>query len=140
MNSKPMIADKIHAAHTSYIVDFSLSNNIILIMGDSGTGKSVIFSILQEAATNDNRIVPISYMNKDAENQIRNQSGKIIIVDNADVILTDELRKYIAYDSQNQYIILGRNPKNLMITAENLFELSTDLSDGVTTFTLTKYL
>lgn len=140
MNSKPIIADRLHAVHTSHIVDFSLSNNIILIMGDSGTGKSVVFSILQEAALNDSRIVPISYMNKDAENQIRNQSGKIIVVDNADVILTYELRKYIAYDLQNQYIILGRNPRNLMITAENLFELSTDLMDGVTTFTLKKYL
>lgn len=135
-----MIADKLHAVHTSYIVDFSLSNNIVLIMGDSGTGKSVVFTILQEAASNDDRIIPISYLNKDIENQIRSQSGKIIVVDNADVVLTDELRKYITFDSRNQYIIIGRNPRNLMITTENLFELSADISDGVTTFTLAKYL
>lgn len=140
MKSKPLIADKLHAVHTSYIVDFSLSNNIVLIMGDSGTGKSVVFTILQEAASNDDRIIPISYLNKDIENQIRSQSGKIIVVDNADVVLTDELRKYITFDSRNQYIIIGRNPRNLMITTENLFELSADISDGVTTFTLAKYL
>lgn len=140
MKSKPLIADKLHAVHTSYIVDFSLSNNIVLIMGDSGTGKSVVFTILQEAASNDDRIIPISYLNKDIENQIRSQSGKIIVVDNADVVLTDELRKYITFDSQNQYIIIGRNPRNLMMTTENLFELSADISDGVTTFTLAKYL
>lgn len=140
MKSKPLIADKLHAVHTSYIVDFSLSNNIVLIMGDSGTGKSVVFTILQEAASNDDRIIPISYLNKDIENQIRSQSGKIIVVDNADVVLTDELRKYITFDSRNQYIIIGRNPRNLMITTENLFELSADISDGVTTFTLARYL
>lgn len=140
MKSKPLIADKLHAVHTSYIVDFSLSNNIVLIMGDSGTGKSVVFTILQEAASNDDRIIPISYLNKDIENQIRSQSGKIIVVDNADVVLTDELRKYITFDSRNQYIIIGRNPRNLMITTENLFELSADISDGVTTFTLANYL
>lgn len=140
MKSKPLIADKLHAVHTSYIVDFSLSNNIVLIMGDSGTGKSVVFTILQEAASDDDRIIPISYLNKDIENQIRSQSGKIIVVDNADVVLTDELRKYITFDSRNQYIIIGRNPRNLMITTENLFELSADISDGVTTFTLAKYL
>lgn len=140
MKSKPLIADKLHAVHTSYIVDFSLSNNIVLIMGDSGTGKSVVFTILQEAASNDDRIIPISYLNKDIENQIRSQSGKIIVVDNADVVLTDELRKYITFDSRNQYIIIGRNPRNLMITTENLFELSADISDEVTTFTLAKYL
>lgn len=140
MKSKPLIADKLHAVHTSYIVDFSLSNNIVLIMGDSGTGKSVVFTILQEAASDDDRIIPISYLNKNIENQIRSQSGKIIVVDNADVVLTDELRKYITFDSLNQYIIIGRNPRNLMITTENLFELSADISDGVTTFTLAKYL
>lgn len=140
MKSKPLIADKLHAVHTSYIVDFSLYNNIVLVMGDSGTGKSVVFTILQEAASNDDRIIPISYLNKDIENQIRSQSGKIIVVDNADVVLTDELRKYITFDSRNQYIIIGRNPRNLMITTENLFELSADISDGVTTFTLAKYL
>ena len=124
------------------VVDFTLTNNIILIMGDSGTGKSVIFSILQEAASSDDRIVPISYMdkNKDIERQIRVQSGKIILVDNADVLLTDELRKYIAFDSKNQYIILGRNPQNLMTTRENLFELNTIQKDEMTIFKLKEYL
>ena len=56
MNSKPIVANKLYAVHTSYVVDFTLTNNIILIMGDSGTGKSVIFSILQEAASSDDRI------------------------------------------------------------------------------------
>ena len=138
MNSKPIVANKLYAVHTSYVVDFTLTNNIILIMGDSGTGKSVIFSILQEAASSDDRIVPISYMdkNKDIERQIRVQSGKIILVDNADVLLTDELRKYIAFDSKNQYIILGRNPQNLMTTRENLFELNTIQKDEMTIFKL----
>ena len=142
MNSKPIVANKLYAGHTSYVVDFTLTNNIILIMGDSGTGKSVIFSILQEAASSDDRIVPISYMdkNKDIERQIRVQSGKIILVDNADVLLTDELRKYIAFDSKNQYIILGRNPQNLMTTRENLFELNTIQKDEMTIFKLKEYL
>ena len=142
MNSKPIVANKLYAVHTSYVVDFTLTNNIILIMGDSGTGKSVIFSILQEAASSDDRIVPISYMdkNKDIERQIRVQSGKIILVDNADVLLTDELRKYIAFDSKNQYIILGRNPQNLMKTRENLFELNTIQKDEMTIFKLKEYL
>ena len=109
-------------------------------MGDSGTGKSVAFSILQEAASTDDRIIPVSYVSKDIENLIRNQTGKLIVVDNADVLLTDELRKYIAFDSQNQYLIFGRNPKNLMTTTENLFELSTNSCGEITTFTLIKYL
>lgn len=140
MNSKPIVTEKLHAVHTSYIVDLSLSNNITMIMGDSGTGKSVVFSILREAAAVDDRIVAVSYIDKDVKNQIESQSGKIIVVDNADVLLTDELRKYIAFDSKNQYIIFGRNPKNLMITADNLYELSIDSNGETTKFALIKYL
>lgn len=140
MNSKPIVADELHAVHTSYIVDITLTNNIILIMGDSGTGKSVVFSILQEAASSDDRIIPMSYVNKRIDAKIQAQSGKIIIVDNADVLLADELRKYIAYDSKNQYIIFGQNPKNLMITTQNLFELNTILNGETTKFILSKYL
>ena len=78
MNSKPIVANKLYAVHTSYVVDFTLTNNIILIMGDSGTGKSVIFSILQEAASSDDRIVPISYMDKNKILNVRSgySSGK----------------------------------------------------------------
>ena len=48
--------------------------------------------------------------------------------------------KYISFDSQNQYIILGRNPQNLMTTRENLFELNTIQKDEMTIFKLKEYL
>jgi hypothetical protein len=41
------------------------------------------------------------------------------VIDNADVILSDDVRKYIALDDKNQYLIIGRNPKNLFATKEN---------------------
>ena len=50
-------------------------------------------------------------------------SGKLIVIGNADILLNDETRKYISLDGQNQYLIIGRNPKNLFATKENLFEL-----------------
>jgi len=45
------------------------------------------------------------------------------VIDNADVLLDDPIRKYIALDDKNQYLIIGRNPKNLFAAKENLFEL-----------------
>ena len=45
------------------------------------------------------------------------------IFNNADIILDDETRKYIAIDDKNQYLIIGRNPKNLFATKENFFEI-----------------
>lgn len=45
------------------------------------------------------------------------------MIDNADILLDDDARKYISLDDKNQYLIIGRNPKNLFTTRENLFEL-----------------
>ncbi len=45
------------------------------------------------------------------------------VIDNADILLDDDARKYISLDDKNQYLIIGRNPKNLFATADNLFEL-----------------
>ena len=64
----------------------------------------------------------------------------IIAFDNADVLLSDEHRKFIALDDRNQYLIIGRNPRNLFATSDNLFELKSDTVDERTTFTLVPFL
>ena len=53
---------------------------------------------------------------------------------------TKVLGEVVAFDSKNQYIILGRNPQNLMTTRENLFELNTIQKDEMTIFKLKEYL
>lgn len=45
------------------------------------------------------------------------------VFDNADLLLDDELRKYICLDTRNQYLIIGRSPANLLATKENFYEL-----------------
>ena len=45
------------------------------------------------------------------------------MIDNADILLNDDIRKYIALDDKNQYLIIGRNPKNLFATKDNLYDL-----------------
>lgn len=66
--------------------------------------------------------------------------GKLIVIDNADILLNDETRKYISLDAQNQYLIIGRNPKNLFATKENLFELVSFPVGEQTEFQLKPYL
>ena len=45
---KPIIMDKLHVVHTSYVVDFNFTNNITLLLGDSGSGKTVAYNIIKE--------------------------------------------------------------------------------------------
>ena len=60
---------------------------------------------------------------KDIKEILSQTEGKLVVIDNADILLDDDTRKYISQDDKNQYLIIGRNPKNLFATKENLFEL-----------------
>ena len=49
-------------------------------------------------------------------------------------------RNNISLDDKNQYLIIGRNPKNLFATKENLFELVSEKIGEQTKFTIKEYL
>ena len=40
MKSKPVVMEHFSTVHSSFIVDFTFKNNITILMGDSGTGKT----------------------------------------------------------------------------------------------------
>ena len=77
---------------------------------------------------------------KDILEILKQTNGKLIVIDNADILLDDSARKYISLDAENQYLIIGRNPKNLFATRENLFELVSDTIGEQTIFRLEQYL
>lgn len=62
MYSKPVVMENLKARHTTFSVEFHFTNNITLLMGDSGRGKTLIFTILQELSAIDKRIVCINIM------------------------------------------------------------------------------
>ena len=144
MYSKPVVTKELELIHTAYKVDFDLRNNITMLMGDSGSGKTTVFDIIQEAAVEDNRLLCVNYLSKtqdiDIEKLIMGAKDKLVVIDNADVILTDKLRKHIALDGENQYIIIGRNPSNLLTTRGNLYELDVTNTEENTTFRIKPYL
>lgn len=125
MKSKPIVMEHFFTEHTSFVLDFEFTNNITILMGDSGTGKTASFSIIKECMALNPYIVCLNYLDyqKNIGDIIRNTERKLIVIDNADILLDDDTRKYIALDGKNQYLIIGRNPKNLFATKENLFEL-----------------
>ncbi len=142
MKSKPIVMDHFSTAHTSYIVDFDFTNNITILTGASATGKTASFSFIRECMAINPDIVCINYQNyqKDIKEMLAKETGKLIVIDNADILLDDDTRKYISMDEKNQYLIIGRNPKNLFTTSDNLFELVSEKKGEQTEFRLKKYL
>lgn len=142
MKSKPTVMDHFSTVHTSFVIDFQFENNITILMGDSGTGKSAAFSFIKECMAINPKIVCLNYLDyqKDILEIIKNVKGKLIVIDNADILLGDETRKYISLDGENQYLIIGRNPKNLFTTKENLFELVSEKVGEQTKLSIREYL
>lgn len=142
MKSKPVVMNHFSTVHTSFVIDFIFENNITILMGDSGTGKSASYSFIKECMSMNPDIFCINYLDyqKDIGEMIKSVTGKLIVIDNADVLLSDNIRKYIALDDKNQYLIIGRNPKNLFTTKENLYELTSRKEDDQTVLGLKSYL
>ena len=140
MKIKPIVQNRINTKHTSYDVELSLDNNITFVNGESGVGKSAVFSFIREMATDNKTIQCFNYLDKkkNHKNAIKRSKGKLFVIDNADLLLDDHMRQYISLDTENQYIIIGRNPKGLMLTKDEIYELSSETADGRTRFTLKK--
>lgn len=141
MKSKPLVMDHFQTVHTSFVVDFKFTNNITILTGNSGTGKTASFSFIKECMAVNPNIVCLNYLDyqKNILNILKEMEKKLVVIDNADILLDDKTRKYIALDDKNQYLIIGRNPENLFATKENLFELVTEKSGEQTIMKLEPY-
>ena len=142
MKSKPVVMEHFSTVHTSFVVNFIFTNNITILMGDSGTGKTATFLFIRECMAINPQILCLDNYDyqKDIKEIIRQTEGKLVVIDNADILLDDDTRKYISLDDKNQYLIIGRNPKNLFATKENLFELASEKVGEQTVFTMEPYI
>ncbi len=134
--------NKFATTHTSFTLDFEFECNITILTGESGTGKTASFSFIQECMSVDNRIKCFNYLDKQSDIlvELHRLNGRFVVIDNADILLDDESRKFIALDDKNQYLIIGRNPANLLATKENLVELIAEKQGERTILKLERYL
>ncbi len=142
MKSRPIVMEHFTTVHTSYIINFTFTNNITILTGSSATGKTVSFSFIRECMAINSKILCLNYLDyqKNIKDILTKTEEKLIVIDNADILLDDETRKYISLDGNNQYLIIGRNPKNLFATKENLFELVSKKKGEQIEFQIQPYL
>lgn len=94
-------------------------NGLTYLSGDSSTGKTLLVSAIKAYSALYN--VPLIVI--DSANAsinivalLKSQKNCFFIVDHADILLGEEERDYISTDTDNQYLIIGRNPEGLYIT------------------------
>lgn len=125
MIRKPVVTSKIDAVYCGRHILLEFTDNMTVVGGNSGVGKTRLWELLHDLVLDFSYLSMLSWRNKndDILKLLKSSSGKLFVIDNADVILGTEERRYIAFDGSNQYLLFGRNPENLMLTYSNLREI-----------------
>lgn len=93
------------AAPFSYDLDFD--DRITLVGGDSGTGKTVLYEMLEDIRLTDEykAIKLFNYKSDNFLESIKQCRDNFIVIDNADIMMNDEVRKFINFEFSNQYML-----------------------------------
>ena len=102
-------------------------DRITVIGGDSSSGKSFVKDTAKEAYNDIGvRIIEVfDYSSPVDLDMLKNLSGRLIIMDNADIFLRNDLdlRTHINRDGRNQYLLFMRTENGIDASADNYAEL-----------------
>lgn len=125
MNTRPVVRTELKYKYLGFKLDLDLKTNLILISDKSGTGKSFLYDIIKSQSIGDDEVIGISceeinnYKLVTLLDTFKQEKNKLFIIDNADIMLDTETRRYIAFDTKNQYVLIGRDTSDLMLCNYN---------------------
>ena len=108
--------------------DLEFDDRITLVGGDSGTGKTVLYEILEDLRLTDEykNIKLFNYRSDNFENSLKQCKNNFIVIDNADILMNDEIRKFINFEFSNQYMLFLRNCDGLNVSDKSFRVLKFD--------------
>ena len=103
MKCEPKVMKHFSTVHTSFAIDFTFTNNITILTGHSAVGKTAAYSFIRECMAVNPKIVCLNYLDyqKNVKEILMQIKGKLIVIDNADILLDDETRKYVEFDRKH---------------------------------------
>lgn len=102
INEKVNILD-IRTNSGKFHIDISVYKHLTMIMGESGVGKSYLFSVLQTLVIGRRlkNVVCIKYRNTYALSKLKSFKNRLIVIDNSDILFSEEQRLFIRTDINN---------------------------------------
>lgn len=110
----------------SYHLEYD--DRITLVGGDSGTGKTVLYEILEDIRLTDEyqAIKLFNYKSDALLESMKQCRDRFIVIDNADILIDDEVRRFINFDFSNQYMLFLRNCDGLNVSDKSFKVLKLD--------------
>ena len=108
--------------------DLVFDDRITLVGGDSGSGKTVIYEILEDLRLTDEykAIKLFNYKSDHLFDSIIQCRDSFIVIDNADILMNDEIRRFINFEFSNQYLLFLRNCDGLNVSDKSFKVLKLD--------------
>lgn len=115
---KKMIYKSITFKAAPFSYDLEFDDRITLVGGDSGTGKTVLYELLEDIRlTEEYKAIKLfNYKSDNFLETIKKCRDSFIVVDNADNLMNDEVRKFVNFESSNQYMLFLRNCDGLNVS------------------------
>ena len=91
--------------------DLKFDDRITLVGGDSGTGKTVLYEMLEDIRLTDEykAIKLFNYKSDNFLEAIKQCRDSFIVIDNADCLINDDVRRFINFELSNQYMLFLQN-------------------------------
>lgn len=98
--------------------DLLFDDRITLVGGDSGTGKTVLYEMLEDLRLTDpyKAIKLFNYKSDDFKETLKPCKNMFIVIDNADILIDDDVRRFINFEFSNQYMLFLRNCDGLNVS------------------------
>ena len=125
---RQMIYKSITFKADPFSYDLEFDDRITLVGGDSGVGKTVLYEILEDVRlTDEYRAIKLfNYRSDNFSESIKQCRDSFIVVDNADNLINDEVRKFINFETSNQYMLFLRNCDGLNVSDKSFKVLKFD--------------
>jgi len=116
-----MIYSSIKFRMEPFHYDLEFQDEITLVGGDSGVGKTFLYSVLEDIRLTDeySAIHLYNYKTADRIKEIFELRNCFIVIDNAAIILNNELKRFINFEPSNQYMLFGRNCTGLNVSKKS---------------------
>ena len=125
---RQMIYKNITFETAPFSYDLTFDDRITLVGGDSGTGKTVLYDMLEDIRlTEEYKAIKLfNYKSDDFLEAIKQCRNSFIVIDNADCLISDDVRRFINFETSNQYMLFLRNCDGLNVSDKSFKELKFD--------------
>ena len=104
-----------------FFYDLKFDDRITLVRGDSATGKTYLYQMLEDLKLTReyNAIKLFNYKSNNFHEDLKVCKNSFIVIDNGDILLTEEDKRFINFELSNQYLLFLRNCDGLNLSAES---------------------